>query len=158
MDGPSQFHRSSGCVKFNGPDTRGDDPLSGHPRCHIPGVQCPPMIRHLLTLTAILLLFVSIPAAAADKWTRVQSKNFVLVGSAAEREIRDVAENLEVFRTAFSRFFAQAKDGSSVATTVVVFKSDQAFKPFKPVYQGKPANIAGYFQGGADLNFIALSA
>jgi len=104
-----------------------------------------------------LFLCVAMPAPAADKWVRVQSKDFTLVGNATENEIRDVAENLEVFRTVFSRFF-KLKEGSSVATTVVVFRSDQAFKPFKPVYKGKPANVAGYFQSGLDVNFIALAA
>src|SRR5262249_39306255 len=36
-------------------------------------------------------------------------------------------------------------------------KDDEAFKPFKPVYQGRPANVSGYFQSGADANFIALN-
>jgi len=102
-------------------------------------------------------MFSALPAAALDKWIRVQSKNFTLVGNATENEIREVAEGLEVFRTAFSRFF-KLKEGSSVATTVTVYRSDQAFKPFKPLYEGKPANLAGYFQPGSDMNFIALAA
>ena len=109
------------------------------------------------SLTVALLLLYSLPVSAADKWTRVQSRNFTLVGNATENEIRDVAEGLEVFRTAFSRFF-KLKEGSSVATTVMVFRSDQAFKPYKPLYQGKPANVEGYFQPGPDMNFIVLAA
>jgi hypothetical protein len=107
-------------------------------------------------LLAVLLLS-AVPATAADKWTRVQSKNFTLAGNATENQIREVAENLEVFRTAFSRFF-NLKEGSSVGTTVIVFRSDAAFKPYKPLYQGKPANVEGYFQPGPDMNFIALAA
>jgi tetratricopeptide (TPR) repeat protein len=109
------------------------------------------------TLLTAFLFLCAVSANAADKWTRVQSKNFLLVGSATENEIREVAEGLEVFRTSFSKFF-EVKNGPSVPTTVVVFRSDQAFKPFKPVYQGKPANVAGYFQPGQDTNFIALAA
>ena len=56
------------------------------------------------TILIAALLLSAIPAAAADKWTRVQSKNFTLAGNASENDIRDVAEGLEVFRTAFSRF------------------------------------------------------
>lgn len=108
-------------------------------------------------ILVVAFLFCSISAAAADKWTRVQSKNFTLAGNATENQIREVAEELEVFRTAFSRFF-KLKEGSSVGTTVIVFRSDDAFKPFKPVYKGKPANVAGYFQQGQDMNFIALAA
>ena len=115
------------------------------------------MKRLLLTGLVALLLLQPFPTRAADKWTRVQSKNFTLVGNASEGAIREIAEGLEVFRTAFSRFF-RLKEGSSVATTVLVFRSDDAFKPFKPVYKGKPANVAGYFQPGPDINYIALAA
>jgi len=108
-------------------------------------------------LLAALLLFHVLSVAAADKWTRVQSRNFVLVGNATANQIREVAEGLEVFRTAFSRFFS-LKEGSSVGTIVTVFRSDQAFKPFKPLYKGKPANLSAYFQSGPDLNFIVLAA
>jgi tetratricopeptide (TPR) repeat protein len=111
------------------------------------------VIAALLAATLI-----SLPARAADKWTRVQSKNFTLAGNASENQIRGVAEELEVFRTAFSKFFNIPARDTTVPTTVIVFKTDDAFKPYKPLYQGKPANIAGYFQKGQDLNYIALSA
>src|SRR5206468_1406889 len=45
----------------------------------------------------------------------------------------------------------------SIPTVVVVFKDDMAFRPFKPLYNGKPANVAGYFEAGNDVNFIALT-
>jgi tetratricopeptide (TPR) repeat protein len=110
-----------------------------------------------LVSTVAVLLLCALPVSAADRWTRVQTTNFTLVGNATENEIREVAQGLEVFRTAFSRFF-KLKEGSSVATTVIVFRSDQAFKPYKPLYQGKPANIEGYFQPSPDMNYIVLAA
>ena len=113
-------------------------------------------MRTLLLL--LLLLFVyPVTASAADKWTAVQSKHFLLVGNASESQIRDVAENLELFRTAYGKFF-KPQETATVDTKVIVFKSDSAFRPHKPLYQGKPANIAGYFQGGEDKNLIVLSA
>src|SRR4029453_12531719 len=90
-----------------------------------------------------LLLF-TLTTRAADKWTAVQSKNFLLVGNATENQVRDVAENLELFGTAYDKFFTLQEKAATVSTTVVVFKSDAAFRPYKPIYQGKPANIAGY--------------
>ena len=113
-------------------------------------------MRRALSLLG-LLLFVN-PMAAADKWTSVQSKNFLLVGNASESQIRDLGENLELFRTAYSKFFPLRETASSVGTTVVLFKTDSDFRPYKPLYQGKPANISGYFQSGPDMNYIALSA
>ena len=38
----------------------------------------------------------------------------------------------------------------------MVFKNDGSFKPYKPLYNGKPANLSGYFQPGQDENVIAL--
>ena len=116
------------------------------------------MLQMKRTLPILALFAVILTASAADKWTKVQSKNFVLVGNANENQIREVAENLELFRTAYSRFFTLQERAASVGTIVVVFKTDDSFRPYKPLYQGRPANIAGYFQGGQDVNYIALSA
>src|SRR5437660_1946334 len=88
-------------------------------------------------------------AYAKDNWTSVRSKNFFLIGNASDKEIRQVATRLEQFRDAFSRLFMKAQISSPVPTTVIVFKSDSSYKPFKP-----GANVAGYFQAGEDVNYI----
>ena len=97
-------------------------------------------------------------AAAKDKWISVHSNNFFLVGNASEHDIRQTASKLEQFRQVFSLLFPKLKINSSVPTTVVVFKSDAAYKPFKPLYQGKVTNIGGYFQPGPDGNYITLTS
>ena len=118
------------------------------------------MRRFTLTFLALACLLVCAHAASAkDTWTSVRSKNFLLVGNASEKDIRQVATKLEQFRDAFSRLFATAKFTSPVPTTVVVFKSDSAYKPFKPVVDGKTDdNIAGYFQPGEEVNYITLTS
>jgi len=94
---------------------------------------------------------------AADKWLSVETKNFLLVGNASESQIRRVGRTLEQFREGFATIFPAVKNQSPIGTTIVVFKDDGSFKPFKPLYEGKPANIAGYFQSSRDVNFIALT-
>src|SRR2546426_7584896 len=94
---------------------------------------------------------------AADKWLEVRSRNFILVGNASESQIRRVGRNLEEFRAGFSNLFPAISREASSPITVVVFKDDAAFRPFKPLYEGKPANVAGYFQAGSDANYIALT-
>ncbi|MGH9839302.1 MAG: tetratricopeptide repeat protein, partial [Blastocatellia bacterium] len=42
--------------------------------------------------------------------------------------------------------------------TVVVFREDNSYKPFKPLYQGKPADVSGYFQASDDAVHITLAA
>jgi len=109
------------------------------------------------TLALICLLLCAQAAAAKDVWTSVRSKNFSLVGNASEKEIRQVATRLEQFRYVFRQLFPAANFDSPVPTTVVVFKNDGAYKPFKPVVDGKVSDVAGYFQPGEDVNYITLT-
>src|SRR5262245_23718524 len=94
---------------------------------------------------------------AADKWLSIRSKNFLLVGNASEASIRRVGRNLEEFRAGFSLLFPAIGQQAVSPITVVVFKDDGSFRPFKPLYQGKPASLAGFFQAGQDVDFIALT-
>jgi tetratricopeptide (TPR) repeat protein len=91
-------------------------------------------------------------AAAKDNWTSVRSKNFFLVGNASEKEIRQVANRLEQFRNVFGLLFPKINLSSPVPTTVVVFKNDSSYKPFK----ANP-NTSGFFQSGEDVNYITLT-
>lgn len=94
-----------------------------------------------------------------DEWLNVRSKNFNLIGNASEKDIRKVATKLEQFREAFRLLFTRANLSSPIPTNVVVFKSDSAYKPFKPRRADGKADdfIAGYFQPGDDVNYITLS-
>jgi tetratricopeptide (TPR) repeat protein len=108
-------------------------------------------------VAAACLLLAAQAVAAKDSWTSVRSQNFFLVGNASEKEIRQVATRLEQFRDVFRRLLANANFNSPVPTTVVVFKSDGSYKPFKPVADGKTVSVAGYFQPGEDVNYITLT-
>ena len=106
-----------------------------------------------LALSLCLLLAVSQqPVVAKDSWVSVRTKNFTLVGNAGEKDIRKVGLRLEQFREVFARLFPKMKFNTPVPTTVVVFKSDDSYTPFKP-----GPNIAGYFQPGPDVNYITLT-
>jgi predicted Zn-dependent protease len=91
------------------------------------------------------------PVSAKETWTRVQSKNFLLIGNASEKEIKPVGVRLEQFREVFARLFPSTKVNSPVPTTVIVFKNEQSYRPFKP-----RENTAGYFQAGPEVNYITL--
>lgn len=116
--------------------------------------------RHMKRLTIILaaILVFALPgpmvqtASAKDPWTSVRSKNFLLIGDASEKKIREVGVRLEQFRETFSRLFPGINFRSPVPTTVIVFKSDASYRPFKP-----HTNTAGYFQAGMDTNYITLT-
>src|SRR6185369_3213431 len=99
------------------------------------------------------LILLSLPAAARDEWIQVRSKNFLLIGNASEKDIRKVGTRLEQFRETFRQLFAKTNFTASIPTNVIVFKSDSAYKPFKPKRaDGKlDTFVAGYFQPGEDV-------
>jgi len=112
-------------------------------------------------LIALCFLFVVSHAAAAtatakEAWVGVRSPHYLLVGDTTESEIREVAIRFEQFRNAFSQLFPATGLGSSVPTTVVVFKDFDSYKEFRPLYQGRPSGFISYFQSGLDINYIAL--
>ncbi|MGI9068708.1 MAG: tetratricopeptide repeat protein [Pyrinomonadaceae bacterium] len=114
------------------------------------------MKRAAVFFATILCFLTLFPAQAnvwaKDNWVSVRSKNFFLIGNASEKEIRQVATRLEQFREVFSRLFSGANFTSPVPTTVIVFKNDKSYAPFKP-----NPNLAGYFQPGQDVNYITLT-
>jgi len=114
-------------------------------------------MKRFTTILAALLLSLTVLSAhrvvsAKDTWISVRSKNFVLIGNAGEKDVRQVAIRLEQFREVFTRLFPGMKFNTPVPTTVIVFKSDSSYRPFKP-----NASTVGYFQPGPDVNYITLS-
>ena len=88
-----------------------------------------------------------------DAWFSVRSEHLLVIGNVSEKELRQVAAELERFRQVVSQGFAHPSGGYSVPTTVIVFRDDASYGPFKT-----NQNNAGYFQPGQDVNYITLSA
>lgn len=97
------------------------------------------------------------PLQSSGKWRSIRTNNLFVVGNAEEEDLRQVAVWLEFFHTTFAQLISRSVLDASVPTTVIVFRDDASFVPFKPIYQGKPVDLAGYFQAGLDMNYIALS-
>lgn len=115
-------------------------------------------------LPAAILFFVLAAIAvpqiyAGDDWIKVRSANFQLAGNASEKNIRNIAVKLEQFRAVFGDLFPQMNVASPTPTTVIVFKDDRSFSPYKPLtHNGKTAHwVAGYFQPGDNINYITIT-
>src|SRR5262247_3157165 len=127
------------------------------------------MQRQVVTFAISFGLFVAVFApfssrsgsalTAKDPWLKAQSNHFTLIGDASEKEIRNAGMRLEQFREAFSQIISQIISpgfiDSSVPITVIVFKNDSAYRPFKPLHQGRPADVSGHFQSSG---YSALAA
>lgn len=114
------------------------------------------MKRFIFPLAVSLCLLVVVSqhttVFAKDTWVSVRTKNFFMLGNASEKDIRKVGLKLEQFREVFTRLFPKMKFNTPVPTTVVIFKSDSSYAPFKT-----RADTAGYFQPGPDVNYITLT-
>ncbi len=107
-----------------------------------------------LAVSLCLLVAISQPATvlAKDSWVSVRTKNFFLIGNGGEKDVKRVGLKLEQFREVFTQLFPNIKFNTPVPTSVVVFKSHSSYNPFKP-----GPNVAGHFQSGPDVNYIALT-
>ena len=113
-------------------------------------------LRRRLILSILILGLLPSTGQARERWIRLDSPNFETISNASEKKSQTLIRELEQFRHVFSELFHLTND--RVPVTVFIFRNDKSFTPFKPVYEGKPANVAGFFQGGRDRNVIALNA
>lgn len=112
----------------------------------------------LAAMAFVLLLAAEICARDHGQvWTSVQSKNFLLVGNASERDILKVASRLEQFRETFMRLLPGDESDSFVPVTVLVFRDEESYRPFEPLYRGRPSDVVGFFQSSHDVDYITLS-
>lgn len=104
-------------------------------------------------LSVVVLLSQYNIVAAKDIWVSVRTKNFLLVGNASEKDIKQIGLKLEQFREVFTRFFPNINFKTPVPTTVVVFKNAGSYAPFRVREKS-----SGHFQSGPDVNYIALTS
>src|SRR5215213_5575213 len=117
----------------------------------------PKIMKRIIFPLAVSLCLLAVVSqhttvAAKETWVSVRTKNFFMLGNGGEKDIKKVALKLEQFREVFTWLFPKMKFNTPVPTTVIVFKSDSSYTPFKP-----RANTAGYFQAGPDVNYITLT-
>ena len=114
-------------------------------------------MKAVIALVLTVLCWLPVVPQTRDNWRSVRTNHLFVIGNADPEKLRQVAAWLEFFHSAFARMVSRNVLESSVPTTVIIFRDDASFQPFKPLYQGRPANLAGFFQPGDDVNYIALS-
>jgi tetratricopeptide (TPR) repeat protein len=112
-------------------------------------------LKSTVGLSCFVVILAAVSAPAKDRWINLATKNFNVISNADEGATHKLALKLEEFHFAFSKIFNLPLE-RAIKTTVIVFRNEGSFTPYKPVYNGKPANVAGYFQGGEDENLIVM--
>ena len=122
------------------------------------------MIRCPLWVLAVLLA-VGIGAApgqtndvplAQRRWLETRTAHFNIYSCGAPRDVYKLAGRLEQFCEAYT-LLAGAQAGPSPPIVVMAFPDPESLKPFLPLYDGKPANLAAFFNRGSDENLMALA-
>ena len=111
--------------------------------------------RHSLVV-GLFAVAVGLASPAAAEWRRIESPNFVVVGDVPARALSDVALKFEGFREALTRSLTERPTSTPVPTVIVVFPTDKAFVPFKPIPHGKPVSMSGMFVARPDINYAAV--
>ena len=111
-----------------------------------------------LLLTVFLLAAGSALLAKDPEWVEGRSEHFHVVGNAKPQKVEEAARKLEEFRHVFASMFSRLRLDPPVPTTVIFFKDDKSFRAYKPLTpEGKPANVAGFFQPGHERLLICLA-
>src|SRR5437867_8747794 len=108
------------------------------------------------TVVLLLSLALAPPVAAEPKWERVDTPNFIVMGSVGESRLRAIGTQFEGFRDALTRLLSSGVTRTAVPTVVVAFGDERSFQPFKPVFEGKPVDIGGLFVARQHVNYILI--
>jgi len=94
--------------------------------------------------------------AGEPQWVEVRSPNFSVITDAGDKRGRDVALHFEQMRSVFGTLMIKAHVNLSVPLQIVAFRSSKEMRQVAPIFNGKPTELAGLFQGGEDRSFIML--
>ena len=113
------------------------------------------LFRALLALSCVVLGS-PLLLAADPQWVEVRSPNFSVITDASDKRGRDVALHFEQMRSVFGTLFTKAKVNLSVPLQIVAFRNSKELSQVAPIFNGKPIELAGLFEGGNDRSFIIL--
>jgi tetratricopeptide (TPR) repeat protein len=112
-------------------------------------------LKLFIALTCVVLW--SRQSFAGDpQWVEIRSPNFSVITDAGDKRGRDVAFHFEQMRSVFGALMTKAEVNLPVPLQIVAFRSSSEIRQMAPLFNGKPVEVAGRFQGGEDRTFIML--
>jgi tetratricopeptide (TPR) repeat protein len=89
-------------------------------------------------------------------WFETRTAHFNIYSCGAPQDVYKLSARLEQFCQAYTLLVGSTQAVASPPIVVMAFPNHDAMKPFLPLYQGQPANLAAFFQRGSDENLIVL--
>lgn len=112
--------------------------------------------RRLVLLAVLTVAPLGSARAAGESWTRVESEHFTVLTPVGEKHARAWALELEQFRRALAQIVPVPTERLR-PVTVLLFRNDRDFRPYKPLFNGKPQPVGGLFVNMSDSHVIALT-
>lgn len=117
------------------------------------------MYRHFVYLLLLLLGTITLTpfSYASDAiWVEVKSPHFSVITDAGEKRGREVAVRFEQMRAVYANLLTKSNVNLPIPLQIVAFRNTKEFRQVAPLWNGKPVQLAGLFQGGSDRCFIML--
>jgi len=89
------------------------------------------------------------------RWFEGRTAHFNVYSCGETQQVSRLVARLEQFRQAYS-VLAGAQAVASPPIVVLAFPDVDTMRPFRPVREGKPANLTAFFHHGIDENLIVL--
>jgi hypothetical protein len=108
------------------------------------------MWRRAGTVWMAAMVIVSVPAKAADHWTRLSTTNFELYTTASERDGRNTILHFEQVR----EFFQQAspvRSQGDLPVRIIRFDTESQYRPFRSA-----EHVAAYFEETPQRDYIVM--
>jgi tetratricopeptide (TPR) repeat protein len=107
-------------------------------------------------LLALTLSAAPMASGSDSQWIEIQSPHFSVVTDAGEKRGRETAMRFEQMRAVFGALMTKASVNLPIPLQIVAFRNSKEIEQFAPLWNGKPVQLAGLFQGGEDRSFIML--
>jgi tetratricopeptide (TPR) repeat protein len=112
--------------------------------------------RQLAVLLALTSCTAPAVFAGESQWVEVRSPNFSVITDAGEKRGAEVAMRFEQMRGVFGALMTKANVNLPIPLQIVAFRNTKEMRQVAPLFNGKPTQVAGLFQGGTDRCFIML--
>jgi len=106
----------------------------------------------------LFVVFCRTAFASSDQqhWWEVRSNHFVVLTDADVKNARAAAYRFEQMRFVFGSLMQKSTVNLPVPLQIIGFRSRTELLQYAPLYQGKPVDMAGFFEASPDRDFIAL--
>ncbi|HLJ30313.1 MAG TPA: tetratricopeptide repeat protein [Candidatus Angelobacter sp.] len=95
-------------------------------------------------------------AANEDQWIEVQSSHFNVLTDGGEKPGRELAQQFEQLRSAFSQLFAGQHVKQTVPLQIIALRNSRQISQYSRLYQGKPIKSTGFCLRSPDRDYIVL--